>query len=121
LRQKRSAADAGRIIRKLGAFAESPLAFESIPPTDFHPPTGADCYNRHMTDAIGTALGGIQRSTSQFAKSAENVVNATRPGSTEDPAKAIVDSKTASYAFKANVAVLKTADKMLGALLDTLA
>lgn len=74
-----------------------------------------------MTDAIGTALGGIQKSASLFAKSAENVVNATQPGSTEDLAKAIVDSKTTSYAFKANVAVLKTADKMLGTLLDTLA
>jgi hypothetical protein len=79
------------------------------------------CYNRHMTDAIGTALGGIQKSASQFAKSAENVVNATKPGSTEDLAKAIVDGKTTNYAFKANVAVLKTADKMLGTLLDTLA
>lgn len=84
-------------------------------------PTGAGCYNRHMTDAIGTALGGIQNSASQFAKAAGNVVNAAKPGSTEDMAKAIVDSKTTNYAFKANVAVLKTADKMLGNLLDTLA
>jgi hypothetical protein len=109
------------LFEKPGAFAESPFAFESIPPTDIHAPTGGGCYKRHMTDAIGTALGGVQKSASQFAKAAENVVNATKPGSTEDLAKAIVDSKTTSYAFKANVAVLKTADQMLGALLDTLA
>jgi hypothetical protein len=99
---------------------EGLFAFESNPPTDFHVPKGGRCYNRHMADAIGTALGGVQRSASQFAKSAENIVNATKPGSKEDLAKAIVDSKTTSYAFKANVAVLNTADKMLGTLLDTL-
>jgi flagellar hook protein FlgE len=75
------------------------------------------CYKGFMTNAISTALGGMSTSAAQFQKAAENVVNATQKG-TEDLPKAIVDSKTSAYGYKANIAVFKTADKMMGSLLD---
>jgi flagellar hook protein FlgE len=74
-----------------------------------------------MVDSINIAANGIRTSASQYAKSAEEVVKATTTGSDADLPKAIVDGKTSSYAFKANSAVLKTADKMMGALLDIMA
>ncbi len=74
-----------------------------------------------MLDAITTAAGGIRSAVSQFEKSAQNVVKATSSGADEDLSTAIVDGKQSSLALKANVAVVKTADKMLGSLLDTLA
>jgi len=63
---------------------------------------------------LRNAAAGVQ-------KAANAVVKATQPGSKEDPANAIADSTLGAFAFKANATVLKTADKMLGALLDTIA
>lgn len=73
-----------------------------------------------MTTAIGTALGGLSTSAAQFQKAAENVVKATEKGDGDLPT-AIVDSKTSAVAYKANTAVFKTADKMMGSLLDMFA
>lgn len=78
-----------------------------------------------MIGALTTAVAGMQQSAQRFDKAAQDVVKATTPGTTNtsgdqgDLPTAIVDSKTSELSFKANVAVFKTADKMLGALLDT--
>jgi flagellar hook protein FlgE len=79
------------------------------------------CYNGSMIEAMNIATAGMRVSAQQFAKSAENVVKATMPDSTEDLTKAIVDSNISSYTFKANAAVAKTAGKMMGSLINTLA
>ena len=62
----------------------------------------------------------MNTSAAQFTKAAENVVKAANQSSDDLP-KAIVDTKTSAYSFKAGAAVLKAADKMMGALLDTVA
>ncbi len=98
----------------------NPVDFKSNPHAELHTAAGPGCYNRLMTDAIGTALGGLSTSAAQFQKAAENVVKATQKGTDDLPA-AIVDSKTSAYGYKANIAVLKTADKMMGSLLDMFA
>jgi hypothetical protein len=81
-----------------------------------------------MIDAISTAATGIRSSANQFEKAAQRVVQATTPEtgqtsettSSDDLPAAIVDTKMSALSFKANAAVFKTADKMVGTLLDTL-
>lgn len=82
-----------------------------------------------MIDAISSAVSGLRSSSSQFDKAAQRVTQATMPtaGDTsetkgmDDLPAAIVDTKLSALSFKANAAVLKTADKMAGTLLDTIA
>ena len=74
-----------------------------------------------MFDAITTASGGLRASTAQFDNAAKNVVKATLPGSNQDLPAAIVDTKQSETAFKANLAVFNSTDKMMGDLLDILA
>ncbi len=82
-----------------------------------------------MIDAISSAASGIRSSANQFEKAAQRVVQATAPETGEaseskgwdDLPAAIVDSKMSALSFKANAEVFKTADKMVGTLLDTLA
>jgi hypothetical protein len=86
-----------------------------------------------MIAAISFAAAGLRTSAAQFAKAAERVVKVTAPatvktsqvqdaGNTpDDLAAAVVDTKTSALSYKANAAVFKLADKMMGSLLDTLA
>jgi hypothetical protein len=74
-----------------------------------------------MIDALSTAASGIRNEAAQFDKAAQRVVKAAAPSGGDDLAAAIVDAKVSEIGFSANVAVFKTADKMLGALLDTVA
>ncbi len=84
-----------------------------------------------MIDALSTAATGLRSSANQFEKAAQRVVKATTPetgattaasaSSDQDLPAAIVDTQTSALSFKADVALFKTADKMIGTLLDTLA
>jgi hypothetical protein len=82
-----------------------------------------------MIDALSTAAAGLKSSANQFEKAAQKVVKATTPTTGDVPTAApstdlptaIVDTKTSALSFKADAAVFRTADKMLGTLLDTLA
>jgi hypothetical protein len=85
-----------------------------------------------MIDAISTAAAGLRTSANQFEKAAQKVVKATTPEAGEtaaadpssggdDLASAIVDTNMSALSFKANAAVFKTGDKMMGTLLDTIA
>lgn len=75
-----------------------------------------------MIDAISSAAYGLKASANRFEKAAQKVVAASAPeASMDDLPAAIVDSKTSALSFKANAAVFKTADRMMGTLLDTLA
>lgn len=82
-----------------------------------------------MIDAISTSAAGLRTSANQFEKAAQKVVKATAPQVEEtasassggdDLAGAIVDTQMSALSFKANAAVFKTGDKMMGALLDTI-
>lgn len=74
-----------------------------------------------MTTAITSALGGVSASAAQFDKAAKNVVKAAAPGSADDLAGAIVDTKESELSYKANLSVFKNANKMMGDLLDIMA
>jgi hypothetical protein len=84
-----------------------------------------------MIDAISSVTYGLRASAKQFEKAVQNVAKASasrgqndtaETGSTSDDlATAIVDTKTSELSFKANAAVFKTANKMIGTLLDTVA
>jgi len=94
-------------------------------------------------NTISTALSGMNAASLELATSAHNIANtqtpgfrrqgvarqaiegggvsatvtqATAPG--ESLAEDIVTQMSASYAFKANLKVLKTQDEVLGSLLD---
>lgn len=79
-----------------------------------------------MIDAISAAAYGLKTSANQFEKAAQKVIKATTPDSAagagaNDLPAAVVDTQTSALSFEANTAVFKTADKMMGTLLDTLA
>jgi hypothetical protein len=80
-------------------------------------------YSLPMIDAISSAAYGLKTSANQFEKAAQKVVKASAPetGAADDLPAAIVDTQTSALSFKANAAVFKTADRMMGTLLDTLA
>lgn len=67
--------------------------------------------------AIAIAAAGIADAASQFEASAARTARAPL----DDLAVETVGRLTAAVALKANVAVLKTADRMYGSLLDVLA
>ena len=67
--------------------------------------------------AFATAAAGLADATARFEASA--VRTARDP--LDNLAGEIVERLTAEVALKANVAVLKTADRMTGSLLDILA
>jgi flagellar basal body rod protein FlgC len=70
--------------------------------------------------AIATAASGLQAAVSRLNASADRTA---RMGLSQDvdPVYESVERIEAGAAFKANVAVIRTADQMTGALLDILA
>jgi hypothetical protein len=80
-----------------------------------------------MIDALSSSVSGLRASAIQFDKAAQRVAKATLPetkdvtSTGDDLPAAIVDTQLSALSFKANTAVFKAADKMIGSLLDTLA
>ena len=70
-----------------------------------------------MNDLMTTAVSGLNAATQRFEKSAERVVS----DKNADLASELVTQKMAEIDFEANLAVIKTADKMLKHTLDILA
>ena len=67
-----------------------------------------------MSDVMPIAIAGLSASAARFAASANRVVQQQDV----DLAAEFVQQKLAAIEFKANVAVLKTADQMAKAALD---
>ncbi len=97
-----------------------------------------------MNSVASTALSGLQTAQMRLNAAANNIANAQTEGFRRDVVRAqpqaqggvqgriekmpesgsdlaadMVAQKSATYAFKANVQMLKTADETLGRLLDT--
>jgi len=69
-----------------------------------------------MSDIFSIAAGGIAAATNRFEASARRVAQDPQA----DLASEIVDQKLAGASVEANIAVLKTANKMAKSLLDIL-
>ena len=68
-----------------------------------------------MASLSSIGNSGLQAAQLRLDASAHNVANLNTPGFRRQ----VVEQMAATYAFKANVQVLKTNDRMMGALLDT--
>ncbi len=71
-------------------------------------------HTKSMSDVMPIAIAGLSASAARFAASANRVVQQQDV----DLAAELVQQKLAAIEFKANVAVLKTADQMAKAALD---
>ena len=78
---------------------------------------GAMRHDVPMSDVMSIAIAGMNASSERFAASANRVVE-NRDG---DLAAELVQQKLAAIELQANIAVLKTADKMTKNALDILA
>lgn len=70
-----------------------------------------------MLSAIGSAMSGMANAVARFDRAA------ARTGQPEsaDPVADRVDQITAQHAFEANLATVRTADDMVGTLINTIA
>ena len=70
-------------------------------------------------NVLSTALAGMTAATNRFEASANKTVGAFAPGgSDQDAIDGEVGQISAKQEFEANVKVAKTADEMMGTLLD---
>lgn len=74
-----------------------------------------------MINAIGSAMAGMARASDRFDRAASRVAQASDPGADTDLVTDTVDQIEAKHAFAANVATIRTADEMVGTLIDTIA
>lgn len=76
-----------------------------------------------MISALNRALTGMQLNQQRFEQHASRISRAGLPGAgdTVDLPTGIVGTKVAQRGYEANLAVLRTADEMVGSLLDVLA
>ena len=74
-----------------------------------------------MSSVLSVAATGVQAGMARFESSAVDAVKAAQPGSKDDLPRAMSRETTNSVAARADVQVLKMADRMMGSLLDTTA
>ena len=67
---------------------------------------------------MAIASAGLQTSMQRFEQSAQRTAQAASPYSDVDMAEEAVEQISARSAFSANVAVIRTANQMMGQLLD---
>jgi flagellar hook protein FlgE len=67
---------------------------------------------------MAIASAGLDASLQRFTQSAQRTASAASPYADVDLANEAVEQISAKSAFSANVAVIRTADQMLGELLD---
>lgn len=73
--------------------------------------------------SLGIAMSGIAAATDRFERAASTIARANTglPGDDGDLVSPLVDEVEASQSLKANVTVARTADQMLGTLIDVIA
>ena len=70
-------------------------------------------------NVLSTALAGMTAATNRFEASANKTLSGFTPGGSDDDAvQGVVGQVSAKQEFEANVKVAKTADEMMGTLLD---
>jgi hypothetical protein len=69
-------------------------------------------------DAINTSLAGMTNAIRRFDRAATDVAQASSGASQASLESAIVETISARHQLEANAAVMRTADQMLGSLLD---
>ena len=78
-----------------------------------------------MVDGItASALQGIQSAQSKMQRNAFDIAKANqslKADNSKDPTRSLVELNQNKNAAQANMKVLKTADEMLGSILDVLA
>ena len=71
-----------------------------------------------MNVSLSNAYNGINTAVGQQTSSAQNLSNLQTPNNNVDVAKEVVNQIESKYAVDANADVMKTADKILGNLVD---
>lgn len=74
-----------------------------------------------IESAFNNGLLGIQRGLSQTQRSANDIADATvrKDTTVGDVARAVVDLRQAEQQTRASVEVVRTADDLIGSLIDT--
>jgi flagellar hook protein FlgE len=67
---------------------------------------------------MAIASAGLQTSMQRFEQSAQRTAAASSPYADVDLAQEVVEQVSARSAFSANVSVIRTANQMMGELLD---
>ena len=70
-----------------------------------------------MISSINSAMSGMAEATGRFDRASARIAQ-PQP---EDPIRDRVDQIAAQHAFAANVAIVRTADEMIGSLIDIVA
>jgi hypothetical protein len=84
-----------------------------VPPVEVPRPADALL----MIDAIGSAMSGMANAVARFDRAAAR----TAQPEPADPIADRVDQITAQHAFEANLVTVRTADDMVGTLIDAIA
>jgi len=71
-----------------------------------------------MISSISSAMSGMASAISQFDRASARIAQPVSDMS--DPVKDRVEQVIAKHAFAANLATIRTADDMLGTLIDTI-
>ncbi len=74
-----------------------------------------------ISPVLSSALRGMQSAQDALGRRAESVARAADPESGVDLPRELVGTIEAKHAYAANAAVVRTADHMLGSLIDILA
>lgn len=76
-----------------------------------------------MISSIGSAMTGMATAVAKLDRASARIAEAdpAAPDADADPVRDRVDQLTAEHAFAANVATVRTADEMLGTLIDIVA
>jgi flagellar hook protein FlgE len=78
-------------------------------------------FNPAVSSVMSTGVQGLQAGFGRANQAAGEIARAGQPESGGDLASSLVDLKVSENQVKASAAVIKTADEMLGTLIDTMA
>lgn len=73
-----------------------------------------------MISAIGSAMSGMANAVNRFDQASARIAQ-PQTAATGDPVRDRVDQLSAQHDFEANIATVRTADEMIGTLINTIA